>query len=565
MALNATTDPELRASEIVAHSNDSLFVFDPEHDRVIEANAKACRLLGYSREELLNVPMSAILPNEMPKLAAFSHRTPQSADGLIDELACLTKEGEVIRSEISASVVGRGQGSRIIASIREIAARKLIEEELAHQAFHDPLTGLANRNLFMDRLKVALTRTERRPSRVAVLFLDLDRFKLINDSYGHEAGDDLLVALAKRIQHVMRPSDTAARLGGDEFAILSEDVDSDADAIAIAKRILQVIEVPFTVSDDEIVLTSSIGIAVSSQPEDLAPELMRNADAAMYRAKGRGKDRYEVFDSGMRSRARARLKGENALRRAVSRGEFRVFFQPEVDLETRRIVAVEALVRWNHPERGVLLPDHFLGLAEETKLIVPLGSWVLEEACLQAQRWRTLSPDMRSLKLAVNVSARQLSQSGLVDDVARILAKTGTAPSSLCLEVTETALMADLESSTKELLVLRELGVSIAIDDLGKGYSSLSFLKQLPIDTIKVDQSFVQGLGRDPADLAIVTSIVTMAKALNLSLVAEGVETAEQANILSSLDCHIAQGFYFARPGPDKAVGELLMRRGRLN
>jgi diguanylate cyclase (GGDEF)-like protein/PAS domain S-box-containing protein len=548
------------AAEVLAHSNDALLVFVPESDRIIEANVRACGLLGYSRPEILSTPVSTILPNEMPKLVSLSQLSHPSETGLIDEFMCLTKQGEIIPAEISASVIQLDNGLGVVASLREITERKHVEQELAHQAFHDPLTGLANRQLFLDHLTLALARSKRSQDPLAILFFDLDRFKMVNDSYGHEAGDEVLIAMADRVRAAVRPSDTAARFGGDEFAVLSENVQDEAHAVTIAKRILRSATVPFSVLDDEIVLTTSIGIAVSNGSDDRPDALLRNADAAMYRAKERGKARYEVFDEGMKTRARARLRSETTLRQAVERGQFRIHYQPEVDLDTGRIVAAEALVRWQDPERGLVAPEDFLPLAEETKLIVPIGSWVLEQACLQAQRWRTLHSNMRSLVIAVNLSARQLNQSDLVDVVARILTQTGTVPSTLCLEITESAVMEDVDSCAEILHRLKSLGVSVAIDDLGLGYSSLSFLRLLPVDTLKVDQSFVRGLSRDPADLAIVTAVISMANALELTAIAEGVETAEQRNVLSSLACPRAQGFHFAPPQADTSMGELLAK-----
>jgi diguanylate cyclase (GGDEF)-like protein/PAS domain S-box-containing protein len=552
-------DRHFLAGEVLEHSNDAVFVFDPGHDRIVEANVRACQLLGYSHDEVLTIPMSTILPKEMPKLVNLARATPHSERGLIDEAICLTKGGEIVRSEISAAPIDLGDDTGITASIREITQRKFAQDGLVYRAFHDPLTGLANRQLFLDRLTIALARSQRRPARVAVFFLDLDRFKLVNDSYGHDVGDEVLKALGGRIRKALRPSDTAARFGGDEFAILSEDIESEADAIAIAERVLEATSVPSLAIDDEIALTVSIGIALSSEGNDQPDVMLRNADAAMYRAKERGKARYELFDEGMRTRARARLRSETSLRQALEREEFRIFYQPEIDLRTGGITTVEALVRWNHPQRGLLEPSDFLALAEETKLIIPIGSWVLEEACLQAQRWRTVNQHRRSLALAVNLSARQLGQSDLVDVVARVLTDTGTAPSTLCLEITESAVLEDVDASVNILLALKGLGVHLAMDDLGKGYTSLSFLKRLPVDTVKIDRSFVQGLDGDPADLAIVKAIITMARALDLTVIAEGIETVEQRDLLCSLDCELGQGFYFAHPQSDEAVGETLM------
>lgn len=549
---------QLLAGEVLEHSNDAVFVFDPGHDRIVEANVKACQLLGYSHDEVLTIPMSAILPNEMPKLVSLAMASPHSQQGLIDEAICLTKRGEIVRSEISAALIDLGNGPGIAASIREIEQRKISQDGLIYRAFHDPLTGLANRQLFLDRLTIALARSQRHPARVAVFFLDLDRFKMVNDSYGHDVGDEVLKALAERIRKALRPSDTPARFGGDEFAILSEDIDSEADAIAIAERVLEATSAPSLAIDDEIALTVSIGIALSSEGNDQPDVLLRNADAAMYRAKERGKARYELFDEGMRTRARARLRTETSLRQALERKEFRIFYQPEIDLGTGGITTVEALIRWEHPQRGMLEPPAFLTLAEETKLIIPMGSWVLEEACLQAQRWRTVNHHRRALALAVNISARQLGHSDLVDVVARVLTDTGTAPSTLCLEITESAVLEDVDASVKVLLALKGLGVHLAMDDLGKGYTSLSFLKRLPVDTVKIDRSFVMGLNGDSADVAIVKAIISMARALDLTVIAEGIETVEQRDLLRSLDCQIGQGFYFAHPQSDLAVGKIL-------
>jgi diguanylate cyclase (GGDEF)-like protein/PAS domain S-box-containing protein len=551
-------DIEQLAQTILASTNDAVFVFDPDLDQIIYANTKAGTLLGYEPEELLALPMSAVHPNEMPKLLEFA-RASFTTEGLVDELTCLTKLGEVLPAEVSASIVQLGDRSCVVESIRDIEYRKKLDEELTHQAFHDPLTGLSNRRLFMDHLTIALARLKRHSSsRVAVLFFDIDRFKWVNDSLGHDAGDKVLVAMAHRITAVLRPSDTASRFGGDEFCVLSEDVHSEQDAITITKRICDAVAVPLDILGQEVRLAASIGIALSTGPDDPPASLVANADSAMYRAKERGKGRYELFDEGMRSRAKERLQSENALRGAIKRDEFVIFYQPEVDIRTGEIVAVEALLRWNHPELGFLLPDAFLPLAEETKLIVPIGSWVLEQACLQAQRWRTRDGGMRSLKLAVNIAASQLDQSGLVDTLGRVLEETGTAPSTLCLEMTESDLVADVDSSINVIEQIRDLGVSFALDDLGKGYASLSLLKRLPIDVVKIDQTFVRGLGQDVADGAIVAAILKMSRALELTAVAEGVETQEQLEHLSEMECDLAQGFYFARPQPIEGVTHLL-------
>jgi diguanylate cyclase (GGDEF)-like protein/PAS domain S-box-containing protein len=545
------------AGRILTHSNDALLVFDPAADRILEANPKACRMLGYRREQLLETPISAVSPSEVPRLLALA-RSGLAEDGVIEDLVCLSSRGEVVRTEVSASTVDLGTGTAVIASMREATERKRTEEELHHWAFHDRLTGLPNRHLLMDRMTMALARTKRRPGQVAVLFFDLDRFKLVNDSYGHAAGDEVLVAVSQRMESVLRPCDTAARFGGDEFAILSEDIMSDAHAIAIAERLSETISEPFDMEGVQVVLSISVGVALSTVVDASPASLIRNADAAMYRAKKRGKGRYELFNTEMRSRARERLKGENDLRRALEQDELRLFYQPEIDLETGEVVALEALLRWDHPEHGLLLPADFLGLAEESHLIVPIGAWVLEQACLQAQRWRTLKHSDSPLTIAVNLAIRQLNESDLESMVDKVLSDTGTEPSSLCLEITENAVMEDFDASLKGLEALKDLGVSLAIDDLGTGYSALSLLKRLPVDTLKIDRSFVEGLGRDAADLAIVSAMVRMADGLDMIVVAEGVETAGQRDILTSLDCPLAQGFYFSPPRPPRDVSELL-------
>jgi len=396
-----------------------------------------------------------------------------------------------------------------------------------------------------------------------VLFLDLDRFKVINDSLGHDAGDRLLVDVANRLRGVVRPGDTVARFGGDEFTILCDDVaGGERDAVLIAERVAAAVGAPFTLDDNEAFLTTSLGIALTTGREDLRAEaLIRDADAAMYRAKERGKSRYELFDSAMRARAVDRLEVENALHRALDRGEFRVFYQPAVDLQTGDLVGVESLVRWQHPERGLVGPDQFIALTEETGLIVPLGSWVLREACRQWKQWEesgTPTP-----RISVNLSARQLGQPDLVDVVVDALDETGMDPSRLSLEITESTVLEDTESALGTLEALRMQGVRISLDDFGTGYASLALLKRLPVDELKVDRSFVKGLGRDPQDSPIVSTVVGLAGALGLVAIAEGVETTAQVEELRRIGCRYAQGFYFARPQPPERMTTLL--GGRLD
>jgi diguanylate cyclase (GGDEF)-like protein len=447
-----------------------------------------------------------------------------------------------------------------IATRARLAARtadhERAEEALEHQSLHDALTGLPNRALFVDRLDHAFGRADRETSLVAVLFLDLDNFRLINDSLDHEAGDLLLMSVGQRLLECVAPTDTVARLGGDEFSILLEDVPDAGAALACAKRIQEHLRWPLVLNGHELFPTASIGIAVSG-PESRSPKgLLRDADAAMCRAKTRGKDAYEMFDLSMATRAAERLALESDLHRALERGEFRVHYQPIFSLGDGDIVEVEALVRWQHPERGLISPIDFIPVAEETGLIVPLGQWVLVTACRQAAEWQRAYPD-RAPTMGVNLSARQFQRPELLADIHEALTASGLDPRGLKLEITESVIMQDAEATTATLIALKELGIRLAIDDFGTGYSSLSYLKRFPVDTLKIDRSFVDGLGVDSQDTAIVRSIVALAKALGLSVTGEGIETSVQSAELRELDCDRGQGYLFARPQPPELIERL--------
>jgi len=437
------------------------------------------------------------------------------------------------------------------AHLADIAIqRSQAQARLAHQAAHDALTGLPNRVFFLDRAAHALDSTKRSRSWVAVLFCDLDRFKVINDSLGHDAGDKLLGELARRLQEVVRPSDTVARFGGDEFTILCESIEDEAHALAIAERVGRVAAAPFSLGESEVFVTMSVGIALGTGPRTRPEALIENADAAMYRAKARGGNRHEVFDHEMRARAKRRLALHSSLHRAVERGEFRVFYQPLVCLATRQPIGAEALVRWQHPDRGLVGPQEFIALAEETGLIVPIGTHVLREACLQAARWRAVSPGTDPMCIKVNLSARQFAHPNLVEVVAGILSETGVDPASVYLEITESVLMEDAESTSGALRELKSLGVSLAVDDFGTGYSSLLYLKRFPVDELKVDRTFVAGLLGNAEDAAIVAAVVNLAHTLGVKAVAEGVESSGQAARLIELGCDFGQGYHFGRPMP---------------
>jgi diguanylate cyclase (GGDEF)-like protein/PAS domain S-box-containing protein len=438
--------------------------------------------------------------------------------------------------------------------------RRSAEEDIRYQALHDSLTGLPNRTLVLDHLEHA----RGRPGKLlAVLLLDLDRFKLVNDSFGHAAGDALLVEIAPRLRKALRPGDTIGRLGGDEFVVLLAEISSEQVAVEVAERIVAALARPFLVEGIEHFVTVSIGIAVAPGERALPGALIRDADAALYRAKDSGRARYEIFDRAMRVRTLERLSLENDLRRALDREQLHVHYQPVVSLRDRSILSIEALVHWEHPERGLVTPPEFIPVAEESGLIGPIGEWVMHEACRQANEWHAADPDAAPLGVSVNLSARQITQRDLPGMVARTLRDTGLDPQCLCLEITETVILDDSEAANQALRALLSLGVGMVLDDFGTGYSSLAYLTRLPINGLKIDRSFVERLGSNERSTAIVTAIVRMAEALSMEVTAEGVETTRQIEELQRLGCDRAQGFYFARPLPAVELTEVLERPGR--
>ena len=450
---------------------------------------------------------------------------------------------------------------RMVGTAADITERKVAEdaiknsqEALAHQALHDALTGLPNRTLLQDRLQHALNRVRRDGAQVGLLFLDIDRFKLVNDSLGHAAGDELLVQLALRLGEALRSTDTLARFGGDELAVLCEDIEREQDGITAAARITESLSRPFVLDGRELFVTASVGVAISGRGAT-AESLLRDADVAMYRAKERGGGRFELFDAGMRQRSTDRMQIESELRRAQSLGELRLHYQPLVALEDRTIIGAEALIRWEHPERGLLAPGAFIPVAEESSLILALGEWVLNEACRQLTEWQDSLPD--GFTLAVNVSARQFSDTHLVDIVRAALDDAGTEPGRLSLELTESVLMQQ-DAAHDTLLGLRDIGVKVVLDDFGTGYSSLSYLSRFPLDGLKVDRSFVAQMEEGNPEQAIVAAVGTIAGSMHLGVVAEGIETEAQLGALTSLGYEVGQGFLFAKPMPAEAFHGLL-------
>ena len=450
-----------------------------------------------------------------------------------------------------------------IASDRRQAEKALRDyaERLRYNAFHDALTGLPNRALFMDRLEHALEQGKRYQDHLfAVLFLDLDRFKVVNDSLGHILGDQLLIAIARRLEACLRPTDTIARLGGDEFTILLEGLSDISDTIRIAERIQAELTLPFNLGGQEVFTTASIGIALSATGYSQAEDLLRDADIAMYRAKVFGA-RYEIFNTTMHARAVARLQMETDLRRAIERQEFLIFYQPLVSLETGKITGFEALIRWQHPQRGLLSPAKFVPVAEETGLLSRIDQWVMGEACRQAQHWSEQIKSDSPLSISVNISNKQFTQPNLIEQISQILQETSLEATCLKLEITENVIMENAQSAIAKLEQIKALGIKLAIDDFGTGYSSLGRLHNFPIDELKIDRSFVSKIGADEGNLEITETIVTLAQKLGVDVTAEGIETAEQLAQLRKLKCAYGQGYFFSRPLPSQAAEELIIAK----
>ena len=449
--------------------------------------------------------------------------------------------------EETASVIDHDGQTAVMGISVDVTARKAAEDRLAHQAFHDALTGLPNRVLFMERLDTVIRRCRRRTGETySVFFVDLDRFKLVNDSLGHHVGDLLLKGIGRRLIRALRTCDTVARFGGDEFVVLLDGLGTAREANAVIRRIQDELARPFDLDGSEVFVTASIGVVLGGEDYSCADDVIRDSDIAMYRAKNQGRACYEVFDSGMHRQAVKLLQMESDLRRALERREFRIYYQPIMSLSRGKLSSLEALVRWEHPVRGLVQPVEFIPMAEETGLIVPIGELVMSEACRQMATWQKTVPGLSGLPVAVNLSARQLQHEDLVEQVRDILFDTGLAPQCLRLEITESVVMADAGQALDILERLRSLGVRVAVDDFGTGYSSLSYLHRLPIDTLKVDKSFVAHMAEDNAE--IVRTVISLARALNLEVVAEGVETDLQADELAALNCHHAQGFHYAKP-----------------
>jgi PAS domain S-box-containing protein len=567
---------------ITENAADMIAVIDCAGNRLYNSPAYK-KVLGYSSEELkLSSAVEQVHPDDRRRVLEAADKARLTGRGELLEYRMRHKDGtwRVLESVATAIQNEEGQTERLVIVNRDITERKRAEEALAHNALHDALTDLPNRALFLDRVRHVLVLSHRHISyKFAVLFIDLDQFKVFNDSLGHAAGDTLLVQIGRRLSASVRGVDTIsrsvlaqdaspvateaslARVGGDEFTVLLEGIKDCGDAIRVAERIQERLRIPFVVEGQEVVTTASIGIAFCGTSYTNSEDLVRDAEIAMYRAKREGKARSQVFDTAMHTIAVKRLRLETDLRRALERREFRVHYQPIVSLQSGKIVGFEALSRWQRPE-GLLSPAHFIQIAEETGIILPMNRLLLREACLQLRAWHSEFPCDPPLTISVNVTPKEFAQPDLADQMKTILVETGVHPSSINVEITETIAMADPQRSSLVLAELKALGVHISIDDFGTGYSSLSRLQGFPVDTLKIDRAFISKIDTDSETSEIVRIIVMLAHNLGLKVVAEGAETAEQVRVLRQLKCELVQGYFFAPPG-DHAAAQALLSKNR--
>ena len=562
------------ASNVVRQKKDtqlSLFahIFDRVKEGIIVMDADKFMLFinpafsaitGYSANDLIGKSLHLLHPGLMDD--TLSHETWRSIDETgrwQGEMIGRRKNEESFDEHLSISTMKneRGEVSYYICVFSDISERKAAEERVAYVVLHDFLTNLPNGPLLQDRLAQAISLAERESRKVAVMCLDLDHFKAINDMLGHLVGDKLLQEVARRISSVGRISDTVSRRGGDEFVVILPDLETVDDAAVIADNLLEVISDPCMIDGNEIEITTSIGISIFPEDGCEGDHLIKHADAAMYHAKKNGRNNYQFFTNEMNKLALERISIIQKLRHAEERKEFYLHYQPQMDLRSGRIIGVEALLRWNNPEAGMISPGHFIPIAEETGLIIPIGEWVLREACRQNSEWRMLG--LPEITVAVNLSAVQFRQNNFIEMIKSVLCEYSLDPSGLELEITEGAVMHNAEASIALLLELKAMGLQLAVDDFGTGYSSLSYLKRFPIDKLKIDQSFVRDITVDSDDAAIVSTIINMARTLKLKVIAEGVETAEQLSFLKHQKCDEMQGYYFSKPMPPEKISSLLV------
>ncbi len=534
--------------------------------KFIKVNESLCEALGYSQEELLGLSFVHIShPDDLPiHQAKEQELLKQDISDFQMENRYFSKDGRIVDTILKVVVVRDSEGFPLHFNnqIVDITERKKMEKQLLQDAFYDALTKLPNRALFMDRLGQAIKRRKREPDYLfAVLFLDIDRFKVVNDSMGHLLGDKLLIAIARRLETCVRPIDTVARLGGDEFTLLLENINHVEDATDIAERIYMSLQTSFKIDGHEIFTTASIGIALSSDNYQYPEEVLRDADISMYQAKEQGKAQYQVFDHSMYTQVLKRLQVENDLRRGIEREEFELFYQPIINLKTGELAGFEALIRWNHPEHKMISPAEFIPIAEETGLIVPLGTWILKEACSQLRKWKDkFHQDYAFVMMSINLSGKQFSDPHLIDNIDSILEEFQLPGNHIKLEITESILMDNTEAATYTLKKIRDRNIQLSIDDFGTGYSSLSYLHRFPVNTVKIDRSFVNRINPHDENAEIVKAIITLAQILKMDVIAEGIETNAQLTHLRSLNCEYGQGYFFAKPLNVKDAEALMMR-----
>ena len=561
-AESAVRQSEERFRSLVQNASDLITVIEPD-TTVTYQSPSIERVLGHRPDAISGTKLSELVHiDDVSRTLATLHEAIRNDGGVA------TAEARMRHADGSwrhIEMIGTDQRANpaiggFVLNMRDVSERKSLEEQLRHQALHDPLTKLANRTRFADRLDHALLRNARTGHHVAVLFMDLDNFKAVNDSLGHTAGDKLLTDVAERVEQCLRPGDTVARLGGDEFAILIDDVQSIDAPLTVTERVFAALSAPFELEGKELSVRASMGIALSNDGRESvdADSLLRDADVAMYVAKSRGKGRYEVFEQSMKQSIVERLELLADLQRAVERDEFMLQYQPIFLIDSGTLFGLEALVRWNHPRRGVIPPAEFITLAEESGAILDLGRWVLRESCRQAQAWREAQATPSDWTISVNVSVRQLQNPRFVGEVADALHDSGLEPGRLILEITESVMMQDVPSMMERLNELKALGIRLAIDDFGTGYSSLSYLREFPFDLLKIDKAFIDDLGALTDRKDLTRAIIELGKTLDLELVAEGIESGEQVSRLTSLECGLGQGFYFAEPLDAAAVTTLL-------
>lgn len=559
-AMDALRESENKLRTLIESMTEGLLQVDT-NDRIQFVNKCFCEMVDYTEEELIGTDWSRLLFDEERDL--IKQISDSRGKGLNDtyEIRLQKKSGEILWMIVGGAPIKNAEGATIgwIGTFTDITDRKRAEEQLLYDAFHDGLTGLANRALFMDHLQMTIARGRSRHSNhYAVLFLDLDRFKIINDSLGHAKGDELLKFIARRLESCIRTGDLVARLGGDEFVILLTELVEANEVILVAERILEELKTPFNLGGREIYITTSIGITLSESGHTRAEDMLRDADIAMYRAKAKGRAQYQVFNQEMHEDASKQLQIETEMRRALEKGEFCLYYQPIVQLESNRLVGVEALVRWNHPTRGTVSPMEFIPAAEENGLILPLGSWILSESCRQLREWQKRNPLASRLTVSINLSFKQFSQLDLVKEVSSIIEKTGVDPRCLKFEVTESHIMENSEIAVAIMNRLREIGAEISLDDFGTGYSSLSYLHRLPIDYLKIDRSFVTRMIESRENAEIIRTIIKLGQNLKMKVIAEGIETPEQLEQLQSLNCEFGQGYLFSKPLESEAAAAFI-------